>query len=239
MSAFQEQPRINRYLAVCGLGSRRSVEDLVRAGRVSVNGVVVERLDLRIGPDDRVSVDGKVIRPVSEHRYVALNKPVGFEVSHKPRGGRPSVFSLLPAELSHLRYAGRLDADSRGLLLLSNDGSFVQAITHPSHNLRKTYLVRLSGEVDRPRVVESFTKGIRSGGELLRAHSARFREDGTLQMVLGEGRNRQIRRMAQALGLFVEDLFRTAVGNYDLEEHPLKSGAFATIEPGQVVPGQS
>ena len=234
MSIFHAEARINRYLAGCGLGSRRAVEALITAGRVSVNGQVVTELSRRVSAGDRVECDGRPVRPPEESVYVALHKPGGFETSHRPKGGRPSIFRLLPEELSTLRYAGRLDAESRGLVLLSNDGAFVQAVTHPSHELTKTYLVRLRGAFERDDLLNRFTTGIRSEGELLRALSAQFRADGVLELELGEGRNRQIRRMARSMGLYVEDLFRTSIGSYDLEKLGPKPGAFVRINAEQV-----
>ncbi len=235
MSVFRSEMRINRYLSACGFGARRAVERLVTEGRVRINGAVVEALHARVAPGDRVEVDGRAVEPAAESVYVALFKPPGFETSHSPRGGRPSVFRLLPEEFARLRYAGRLDAESRGLLLLSNDGAFVQAVTHPSGELTKTYLVRLRGPMDREVLLRRFTEGIRSEGELLRARSARFRPDGTLELVLAEGRNRQIRRMARALGLHVEDLLRVRIGALSLDTISLKPGAFVRIAPEQVL----
>ena len=234
MTIFHAEARINRYRAACGLGSRRAVEALITAGRVRINGLTVTELHARVSAGDRVECDGRPVHPPQESVYIALYKPGGFETSHRPRGGRPSVFRLLPDDFATLRYAGRLDAQSRGLVLFSNDGAFVQSVTHPSHEITKSYLVRLHGPLDRNELIGRFTEGIRSDGELLRARSARFREDGALELELGEGRNRQIRRMARALGLHVEDLFRTRIGHYDLERSGPKPGAFARIQPAEV-----
>lgn len=233
-------PRINRYLAACGLGSRRAAEELIRAGRVSVNGVATDRLDLRIAPGDVVQVDGRVVAPRSANgagaRYVAFYKPVDCVVSRAAQGANDrTIYELLPPELRDLNYAGRLDKNSRGLLLLSDDGDFIERVTHPSGKIIKRYRVRLSRNLRMPpaELRRRFLRGVEDEGELLRALEARpLDERGReFDIALAEGRKRQLRRMFRAVGVQVDDLLRYAIGSLSLEGLGLLPGRTANFRP--------
>ena len=128
--------RLNRYLALCGLGSRRACEEIILAGGVRINGRAVRELATSVAPGDTVVALGRVVR-TAETRYLAVHKPAGCLTSRASQGGKPTLYELLPRELSTLPYAGRLDAESEGLLLLTNDGALTQALTHPSRHVEK------------------------------------------------------------------------------------------------------
>lgn len=228
--------RINRFLADCGFGSRRKVEELVQSGKVSLNGRTVRDLSTRILPEaDEVFVEGK--RAIRKHGsvFLALNKPPGYLCSHGDRFHNHTVFELLPAKFGHLAIAGRLDLDSRGLLLLSDDGEFVQRISHPSHSMEKEYEVVVREPVSVSETIRTFQEGIHDEGEILKAESVVPATKGSevfqFRIVLKQGRKRQIRRMFAALGTRVQDLKRVRIGNLRLKDLGLQEGQYAELDP--------
>lgn len=207
--------RLNRYLALCGLGSRRACEEIILGGSVRINGRPVRELATVVQPGDTVVARGRVVRPESA-RYVVLHKPSGCLTSRASQGGKPTVYDLLPREVATLPHVGRLDADSEGLLLLSNDGALAQALTHPSRHVEKEYDVVLDRTFD-PNLIPKLLKGIYL--EEGRAKAAHVHIEGAnkVRVVLTQGINRQVRRMFAALGYKVKRLTRTRLG-------PLKLG---------------
>jgi 23S rRNA pseudouridine2605 synthase len=207
--------RLNRYLALCGLGSRRACEEIILGGSVRINGRPVRDLATVVQPGDTVVARGRVVRPESA-RYVVLHKPSGCLSSRQSQGGKPTVYDLLPREAGTLPHVGRLDAESEGLLLLSNDGALAQALTHPSRHVEKEYDVVLDRAFDT-KLIPKLLKGIYL--EEGRAKAAHVHIEGAnkLRVVLTQGINRQIRRMFAALGYKVKRLTRTRLG-------PLKLG---------------
>ncbi len=228
--------RINRYLANAGYGSRREVEGIVRAGRVQVNGEAISELFVRVGPRDVVLVDGRATRLPENESYYILHKPRGYVVSRRAGRDEETIYDLLPPELQGLKYAGRLDKDSRGLLLLSSDGEFIHAVSHPSKRIWKYYRVTVNRLPPENELRDRFIRGVTEGGELLRARAVRVvdRPGGVVEMTLGEGRKRQIRRMFRALGLQVQDLFRYAIGPLDLEKRGVPEGECVAFDPDEL-----
>lgn len=222
--------RLNRYLALCGLGSRRACEEIILGGGVKVNGRPVRELATAVGPDDSVVARGRVVRPAAS-RYVAVNKPPKCVTSRRAQGDRATVYELLPRDLAALPHVGRLDADSEGLLLLSNDGELAQALTHPSRHVEKEYDVVLDKSFD-PAHTAKLLKGIYL--EEGRARAARVHIEGAnkLQVVLTQGMNRQIRRMFAALGYKVKRLTRTRLGPLWLGRMP--RGTWRDLAPREV-----
>jgi 23S rRNA pseudouridine2605 synthase len=229
--------RINQYLARAGFGSRRETESIVNEGRVELNGNRITTLDTRVRPGDIVSVDGKTVRTAEKYHYVIMNKPAGYVVSKKGFGGEKTIYSLLPQDMRSLKYAGRLDRESRGLLLLSDDGDFIQAMTHPSKRMTKRYLVTVNTLPAEKDLQKMFYKGVVEGGELLRAIRASVlsREPITVEIILGEGKKRHIRRMFKTLGIKVTDLFRAGIGFFNIEENPIEEGHFMEIDPAAFI----
>ncbi len=225
--------RINQFLARAGYGSRRETESVVLAGRVTVNGRKITSLDVRIFPADTVTVDGKSVKASTAFRYIVMNKPAGYTVSRKGFGQEKTIYSLLPEDMQTLKYAGRLDRESRGLLILSDDGDFIQAVTHPSKRMTKRYIVTVNTLPAERDLQKRFYKGVEEGGELLRAIRASVisRSPAVVEVVLGEGKNRHIRRMFRGLGIKVTDLYRVSVGFYSLDENPVKEGSFREVDP--------
>ena len=222
--------RLNRYLALCGLGSRRACEDIILGGGVRINGRPVRELAVMVQSGDTVVARGRVVRPAAG-RYLILHKPPGVLSSRASQGGKPTIYDLLPREMASLPHVGRLDADSEGLLLLSNDGALAQALTHPSRHVEKEYEVILDRAFD-PKFIPKLLKGIYL--EEGRAKAAHVQVEGAnkLRVVLTQGINRQIRRMFAALGYKVKRLTRTRLGPLRLGRLP--RGASRELLPREV-----
>ena len=240
--------RLQKLLAQAGLASRRGAERLILAGRVSVNGCVVAELGTQVDPArDRVSVDGCLLPRLEPKRYVLLHKPAGYLTTRRDPRGRRSVFDLLPNLGVRLHAVGRLDYDTEGLLLLTNDGALTYALTHPRFGVARVYHVQVEEPVDAPTLA-----ALRSGVVLedgpARAEDARRlggRRDGRwLVLVLREGRYREVRRLCRAVRLRVRRLVRVAFGPVRLGS--VAPGAWRELTPAEVaalravmVPGPS
>jgi len=215
--------RLQKYLADCGVASRRAGEQLILAGRVEVNGQIARELGTKIHPSaDRVAVDGQSVRP-RRKLYVALHKPPGYLCTRRDPERRRTVCELLPREWEHLHSVGRLDRDSEGLLFLTNDGQFSLRLTHPRYGARKTYLVTVAGRVEQAMLAQ-MTQGIADAGETLKAEKARLlsasNSKSVLELELAEGKNREVRRLLAALNLVVMRLQRVRIGPIKLGELP-------------------
>lgn len=210
--------RLNKHLAlVLGL-SRREADEHIASGRVSINGSLAV-LGARIAPTDQIYVDGKEISLNNiEKKYILFHKPVGYVCSRRTQGDAPTIYSLLPKDFFRLKPVGRLDKDSSGLLLMSNDGDFSHQMTHPSFYKQKTYLVSLDHDLEplHQQMINDFGVQLEDGSSqlTLQRQSDDNRKDWIVLM--HEGRNRQIRRTFAALGYTVVKLHRTIFGNYSL-----------------------
>jgi 23S rRNA pseudouridine2605 synthase len=227
--------RLQKILADAGIASRRASEQIILAGRVTVNGEVIKKLGAKIEPGrDLVEVDGRAIRP-RRKIYVALNKPRGYISTRSDPEKRQTIADLLPKEWSHLYSVGRLDRDSEGLIFLTNDGEFSLRLSHPRYGTRKIYRVTVAGRVE-PEVVERCLAGIKHEGELLRANRARIvsanNTQSIVEMELTEGRNREARRLFEAQGLVVSRLQRIQIGPIKLGELPL--GKWRTLTEPEI-----
>jgi len=214
-----ETMRLVKYLSGTGTASRRGAGELVLAGRVAVNGEVTRNPGLQIAPGDRVTLDGKPLAPEPRRYYVMLNKPRGYTCSAADRHAEQLAVDLIDLPV-RLFSAGRLDRDSEGLILFSNDGDFVERLTHPRHAVRKRYIVTTDREL-APGELEKMCSGIEDEGESLRAISARKSGERRYTLVLGEGRKREIRRMIARLGAKTLRLKRVAVGRLSLGTLPV------------------
>lgn len=217
------------------MGSRRACERLIEAGRVVVDGGVASDLGRRVNPAAcRVMVDGRPVAP-SSLRYILLHKPAGYLCTSSDPQGRPTFHALLPNLGSRLYSAGRLDLESEGLLLVTNDGELVHRMIHPRHHVRKTYLVWADHPLD-PAWSRRMLDGLDIDGEGMRMDDLRRRgsdADGIrYEVILGQGRKRQIRRMFSAAGCFVRRLLRTAFG--PLELGGLAPGAWRELTPEEL-----
>jgi pseudouridine synthase len=227
--------RLQKILAQAGVASRRASEQIIAAGRVKVNGVVVKEMGVKVEPErDVVSVDEKEVGRKTR-RYVALHKPQGYICSRAADEDRPRIGDLLPKEWTDLFSVGRLDFHSEGLLFLTNDGDFCLKLTHPRYRISKVYVAKIEGRV-RPETVRKFTQGIVSAGEKLQAARARLisanNTSSTVELELTEGKNREVRRLFEAENLTVERLQRVRIGPVKLGELPV--GKWRTLTATEI-----
>jgi 23S rRNA pseudouridine2605 synthase len=215
--------RLQKVLAHAGVGSRRHCEELILRGRVRVDGRTVRELGTKVGPDQQVEVDGKPVRaePVA---YWLVNKPRGTLCTNYDPAGRPRAVDLLPAKVGQRLYpVGRLDEDSEGLLLLTNDGELANKLMHPRYGVEKTYLVQVAGR-PTPEELSRLLQGVwLSDGRVKARRVKRLKRQGEstwLQVVLNEGKNREVRRMLAKLGHKVMRLKRVALGPVRLRRLP-------------------
>ena len=210
--------RLQAFLARAGVASRRKAEDLIREGRVRVNGKVAV-LGQKVGPEDLVEVDGKRVELPQKRLVLALHKPKGYTTTRHDPHARRTVFDLLP-KIPGLHPVGRLDRDSEGLLLLTNDGDLTHRLTHPRHKVAKRYLVHLERPVG-PKDQEAFREGILlDGKKTLPAELTPLEDPTWAEVVLKEGRFHQIKRMFRARGNRVLRLKRLALGPLELGDLP-------------------
>lgn len=215
--------RLQVFLARAGLGSRRRCEELISQGRVAVNGTTVERPGLKIDANrDLVTVDGILVEASRERRYLILNKPAGYLCTLRDPRGRPTIRELLPED-SRLFPVGRLDKDSRGLLLVTDDGFLANRVMHPRFGVEKSYVVAVSGRVE-PSMLRRLREGIPlDEGVTSPAKVRHLGRSGGLEMLeitIHQGWKRQVRRMCRAVGLEVRDLVRTRLGPLTLKGLP-------------------
>jgi len=213
--------RINRYLAACGLGSRRAVENLIRERRIAVNGEIIDSLATRIDEElDRVTLDGNHLAPAADSVYVLLNKPKGYITTASDEKGRRTVLELVPLP-QRIFPVGRLDYNTTGLLLLTNDGELAHRLTHPRFKVPKLYHAVLESPFD-PQHFEPLTTGVTLEDGITQPCSARFYGDSRqeVEIELREGRQQQVRRMFAALGYRVKNLGRVRFGPIKLSGLP-------------------
>jgi 23S rRNA pseudouridine2605 synthase len=203
--------RLQVYLAHAGLASRRAAEELIAAGRVSVNGRVVTAMGVKVLPGDDIRLDGVALRLETQFHYLALHKPPLYISSSSDPQGRPLAMDLLPRLQKRLYNVGRLDYRSSGLLIFTNDGDFAARVSHPSANIEKEYLVEATGPI--PDVLlEQFAKGLNIEGVWYRAAELERLGRKALRVTLIEGRNREIRRVFSHFHLHPSKLHRVRIG---------------------------
>lgn len=226
--------RLQKYIAMCGVASRRNAETLISEGRVTVNGSLVREQGVKVEVGaDKVTVNGKAVKPVNKQYYIMLNKPAGYVSTVKDQFDRPTVTDLLGEEIKARVFpVGRLDYETEGLLLLTNDGDFTYKITHPKHKINKTYIAVLKGGVSVKGLAQ-LRSGVRLDDgfvtspaevEMLDADNGHT----TIKITIHEGKNRQVRRMFDAVGSKVVGLRRISVGRVELGNLPLGRWRYLT-----------
>ena len=226
--------RINKYIASSGFCSRRKADELIEAGRVQVNGKTVTLLGYEIRTKDKVAIDGKTLR-MMKLEYYRFYKPTGYITTSDDEKGRKTIYDILPDELKHLKPVGRLDKDSSGLLILTNDGNLVYELTHPSIKVAKVYRVTVDAFL-KVEDLEKLAKGIEiEKGKIAYCDCEiieRTKNETLLEVTLYQGLNRQIRKMIEHIGYNVVHLKRIRHATIDLVG--LKKGQYKPIKPKQI-----
>lgn len=227
--------RLQKYLASCGVASRRRAEEMIKEGLVAINGETVTQMGVLVEAGDEVTVSGQVVKPETEKRYVLYYKPVGEVTTVSDPKGRPTVMDHFRDYPVRLFPVGRLDFDSEGLLLLTNDGELTLRLTHPSHEVEKRYIARFSNQVS-DEALRALRGGVMIDGQRTApAKVSVLRRDPfstDLLITIHEGRNRQVRRMAEAVGHQVVRLKRVQYGPIPLGD--LERGQWRELTPQEV-----
>ena len=226
--------RLNKYIASSGLCSRRKADELIEQGVVSVKGKIVKEFGFRVQEKDKVLVHKKLIRPV-KHEYYKFYKPAGYITTCDDEKGRKTIYDLLPESLYGLKPVGRLDRESTGLLILTNDGELINQLTHPSIKVPKIYIVSVDAKVSRNEL-EKLANGVEiEPGKIAYADISVLEIDNKhtlMQITLYQGMNRQIRKMFETIGYEVKTLKRIQHATISIEG--LKRGEFKPIKPKQI-----
>jgi 23S rRNA pseudouridine2605 synthase len=224
--------RLAKYLAHAGVSSRRAAEKLIGDGRVTVDGGTVTDPARAVDAHSRVTVDGRALQGAEPRVVYALNKPVGVLSTARDTHGRPTVLELMGARGLRLYPVGRLDADSSGLILLTNDGELANRLTHPSFEVPKTYRATLAGGAVGAAALEALRLGVPLDGSPTAPARVRRLRGNLIELTIHEGRNRQVRRMCEAVGHPVLELERIAFGPLRLGS--LRPGAHRRLRAGEV-----
>lgn len=226
--------RLNKYIASSGICSRRKADELISSGAVQVNGKKVTELGFSVQAKDKVFINGKLIHPV-KHEYYRFYKPAGYITTADDEKGRKTIYDLLPESMHSLKPVGRLDKDSTGLLILTNDGDLINELTHPSVKVPKLYRVSINGKITQ-NDIDAMYKGIElEPGKMAYAQVDVLEIDNhstVMEVLLYQGLNRQIRRMFEHLGFEVITLKRIQHATLNLDG--LKRGEFKPIKPRQI-----
>lgn len=232
------EERLQKFLARSGIASRRKSEELIANGKIKVNGQVVSELGVKINPEmDIVEYNGKQIKEENKKVYILLNKPIGYVTTVKDQFKRDTVMELVKGVKERIVPVGRLDMYTSGALLLSNDGDFINKVTHPKHEIEKTYNATIVGKVTKEDV-EKLTRGVEIQDELetyvtkpAKVKILKIDEEKNLsriQITIHEGKNREVRRMCEAIGKKVIALHRTQIGNIDVKNLQLGKWRYLT-----------
>lgn len=235
MATLVSVERLQKILSQAGIASRRAAEKLMLEGRVTVNGQTVRELGTKADPaNDDIRVDGRRVKADARLRYILLNKPRGYVSTRSDPQRRPTVIDLIAGVREYVYPVGRLDFDSEGLLLLSNDGDLAARLTHPRHGVPRVYEAQVAGvpdEHDIRRLAKGVTiDGARTGGA--EVELVRDKPRAVIRITLREGRNRQVRKMCEAIGHPVDHLRRVAIG--PIADARLKLGAWRELTPDEV-----
>ncbi|MFZ5989759.1 MAG: pseudouridine synthase [Bacillota bacterium] len=211
--------RLQKYLADSGVASRRKAEEIISQGRVKVNGTITTEMGIKVSEKDKVEVDGRILKREERKVYIALNKPVGYITTSKDQFGRPTVLDLVHDIKERIFPVGRLDYDTSGLIILTNDGDFTYRLTHPKHEINKVYVATVSGVLTKEEIA-AFEKGLRIENYTTSPAKLQVLETNiktsTVRITIHEGKNRQVRKMCEAIGHPVLRLKRISIGEVSL-----------------------
>lgn len=227
--------RLNKYIASAGICSRRKADELIENGNVKVNGAVVKTMGWQVEEDDVVEANGRVIEAVNKKIYVVVNKPLGYITSMQDEKDRDTVADLVADIPQRLFPVGRLDYNTTGLLIMTNDGELTQTLTHPRHEVYKTYVAKVAGVISDSRLAK-LRKGVDIGGFVTSPAKVRLVRQmprhAVVEISIREGKNRQVRKMFAAVGNKVQDLHRTAIGEIRLGR--LKEGHYRKLTKEEI-----
>ena len=234
------EERLQKYLAQCGVASRRKCEELILQGRVQVNGVTVTEIGTKINPEkDKIKFDGKDIKQAKKLVYILLNKPIGYVTTADDQFGRDTVLDLVKVK-ERIVPVGRLDMYTSGALILTNDGDFVYQVTHPKHEIEKTYTVTIKGIVQNSEV-EQLRNGIKIDDYITKPARVKILKTDTekdisrLEITIHEGKNRQVRKMCEAVGRKVLALHRSKIGGIGVKDIELGKWRYLTANEVQQI----
>lgn len=227
------EERLQKYLATCGVASRRKCEELIKEGKIKVNGRVVTELGTKVSNKDKVEFNGKAIKENNKKVYILLNKPIGYVTTVKDQFDRPTVMDLVKKEKTRLLPVGRLDMYTSGALILTNDGEFINKITHPKNEIEKTYNVTLTGIITQEDAnklkngveIEENNEKVKTGKAKVKILKTDEEKNiSRIQITIHEGKNREVRKMCEAIDKKVLALHRAKIGNLDVKD--LKLGTY-------------
>lgn len=228
-----EQIRLQKYLADCGIASRRKAEELILQGKVKVNGQIITELGTKIIQNqDKIEFENKEVKPQNDYVYILLNKPIGYVTTAKDQFNRDSVLDLVKTN-KRLVPVGRLDMYTSGALILTNDGDFVYQVTHPKHEIDKTYTVTIKGIVQKEEV-EQLRKGVEIEDYTTKPAKVKIlktdeeKGQSRLEITIHEGKNRQVRKMCEAIGYKVLALHRSKIAGIEVKNLPLGKWRYLT-----------
>ena len=230
--------RLQKYLASCGIASRRKCEEYILQGKVSINGKTVKELGIKVNPQtDKIYFEGKEIKKSKEQPvYILLNKPIGYVTTVKDQFNRETVMDLVKVK-ERIVPVGRLDMYTSGALILTNDGDFVYKITHPKHEITKTYTVTLKGIINNEEI-EKLKSGVKIDEYITKPAKVRIlkidleSDTSRIEIIIHEGKNRQVRKMCESIGRKVLALHRSKIGNIGVKD--LKIGTWRYLTVGEV-----
>ncbi len=220
--------RLQKFLSSAGISSRRKAQEIIEDGRVSVNGEVIREKSFKVDDNDEIALDGKKLK-ISPKYYVVLNKPAGYLCTHDDKFGRKTIYDLVKIGDARLFSAGRLDYDSSGLIILTNDGDFANRITHPSGNIIKEYLVESFKDVP-VKLVKLFLAGVEIDGEIYRAVRINKISGRLLAVFLHEGKKREIREVYKFFKTGIKSLKRVGIGSLKLKDTGILEGEYRRYE---------
>ncbi len=231
------EERLQKYLAECGVASRRKCEELILEGKVKVNNQIVTELGVKVNPEkDIVKFEDKEIKPTSKMVYILLNKPIGYVTTADDQFGRDTVLDLVKVK-ERIVPVGRLDMYTSGALILTNDGDFVYKVTHPKHEIEKTYTVTVKGIIKNEEV-EQLRKGVKIDDYITKPAKVKILKTDTeknisrLEIVIHEGKNRQVRKMCESVGRKVLALHRSKIGKIEVKD--IELGKWRYLKDGEI-----
>lgn len=231
---MSDKIRLNKYIASSGFSSRRKADELIEQGKVKVNGEIVDELGFLVSDKDKIVISGKLIKP-EKKIYIKYYKPAGYITTMSDENGRKTIYDILPEEIKDLKPVGRLDKDSTGLLIMTNDGDLINKMTHPTIKISKIYRVVVKGKIGKKQL-QIWQDGLEiEKGKIAYADARIVEYEGqntVLEVILYQGLNRQIRKMAELVGFPVLHLKRVMHGPIDLSG--LKRGQFKYLKPTQI-----